>query len=731
MIYALPLRVLANSLFKDATAHSLNSGQNRDVRLQTGEFRGDNLFLGDLTFTTYDQLIAGFLHTPLSQPARLANVLAGATVSSYLAWDEVHLMEMSRALGTSVGMLQWLKGVTPSLMMTATLTNCVLDWLSSQLGATIIQLSKQEIESLPKPRLWHRVSQTLDANAILEKHQNKRTIVVANTVDSAQKIYQELRELLPRDVPVILLHSRFFRAHRKQKEEQLLKLFARGASGPAVLVATQVIEVGINISCDNLHSEIAPANSLIQRAGRCARFENESGHVWIYDAETALPYTKELVEKTDRAESALWNFNHNGDAEPVSYDAELNWVEEVHAENDQAEIALVGNRKKRIFEVIAKGEQGAYEELVRKVDALSVVITPEPESLRTPNDLEGLSLRPGTLKKQLAQSGESSNVMTDDLGQWFAKMPRLETPEEDEKRSQNRQPPRFEWFPISQPKEFDSVSLIALNPRFVSYSIETGLRFVPSGEDLGLSPCVVRREREKFSYVRETYRQHIEQVWKACNRYFWSNDRLKYAASRLESRCELNQGDFEKILRLVVAFHDVGKLSQAWQDAVWGYQRERWGELASHFLAHTRYDPANRADFAVEKRFPRPPHAAESAVLTRDVWGDLGYNEEIAAAAFSAIARHHAPFIKSVQTQNLAKERFSSGDVAQTIVGASVFCGAVESDASPITSQCKRDDKLATSDWLIQPEDDENAFLFYLLLVRALRISDQFSFAEA
>src|SRR5690606_15983750 len=105
----------------------------------------------------------------------------------------------------------------------------------------------------------------LNAPDILEKHTNNRTIVVANTVDSAQNIFGELRKLASSGTHIVLLHSRFFRDDRKQKEEKLLKLFGKGANESAILVATQVIEVGINISCDNLHTEIAPANSLIQR----------------------------------------------------------------------------------------------------------------------------------------------------------------------------------------------------------------------------------------------------------------------------------------------------------------------------------------------------------------------------------------------------------------------------------------------------------------------------------
>ena len=45
------------------------------------------------------------------------------------------------------------------------------------------------------------------------------------------------------------------------------------------------MEAGIDISADNLHTELAPLNSIVQRAGRCARYEGVRGigTVWIYE----------------------------------------------------------------------------------------------------------------------------------------------------------------------------------------------------------------------------------------------------------------------------------------------------------------------------------------------------------------------------------------------------------------------------------------------------------------
>jgi len=725
MIYNLPLRVLANSLHKKTFEMADKCGiKSSNVRLQTGEFPDDAAFLGDITFTTYDQLLSGFLHIPLSQSSRMANLLAGAAVSSYLVFDEVHLMEMGRALSTTVAMLKWLKGVAPSLLMSATLTNDVMQWIQSELDAEVIELNHSELQAVPNARTWHRENRLLDVQHILKCHRDKRTIIVANTVDSAQSIYQQLedhRSQLSSRTKIVLLHARFFRRHRKIKEQQLLKLFDKDAQRSAILVATQVIEVGLDISCDNLHTELAPANSLIQRAGRCARFAGEIGDVWVYDAQGTLPYSDDTVKATRSSDQALWLSNNS-----VGYKEELDFVEDVHGAADKSEIAKVQGRRQQMLVAIETRDLASYQELVRKIDSVFVIITPQPEKLRLLWDVESLSLHPGTLRKQIQEKDAGHNLVDEDLTRWFAKKPVRELPEEDEKKAQRQKPPRWDWPVITRDKDCEGAFIIALNPKFVSYSFKRGLRFEPN--DMGReikSPIVVRRERERYSYQRETYLEHIQFVWKACCRHFVYNYRLDYAARRIEANCGLNQGDFYRLLRYVIAFHDVGKLSQEWVKATKGYQRERWGEDSSDFLGHTQYNPDVKRDTEVEHRFSRPPHASEGAMLMMEVLRKQGFPDTVCYAFFSAVAAHHSPFIKSVSGQTL-----SDGAVEAIRDGARA-CGINAFDPSHIALQCKKHDRLDTDDRLLKPSDDTNAFLLLLLLVRVLRISDQFSFEEA
>ncbi len=85
---------------------------------------------------------------------------------------------------------------------------------------------------------------------------------------------------------VRLLHSHFLRKDRDTAEEWLCREFGKDPEkhsvATAILVATQVAEVGLDISSEALHTELAPAASVLQRAGRCARYEKEEGDVFVY-----------------------------------------------------------------------------------------------------------------------------------------------------------------------------------------------------------------------------------------------------------------------------------------------------------------------------------------------------------------------------------------------------------------------------------------------------------------
>jgi CRISPR-associated endonuclease/helicase Cas3 len=93
-------------------------------------------------------------------------------------------------------------------------------------------------------------------------------------------MYEGVCAALPH-VECRLLHAQFYRKHRRDIEDYLLQDFER-SEHDTVLIATQVVEVGLDISSDVLLTECAPAASLIQRAGRCARRAHSTGTVYVF-----------------------------------------------------------------------------------------------------------------------------------------------------------------------------------------------------------------------------------------------------------------------------------------------------------------------------------------------------------------------------------------------------------------------------------------------------------------
>jgi CRISPR-associated endonuclease/helicase Cas3 len=96
-----------------------------------------------------------------------------------------------------------------------------------------------------------------------------RTLVIVNRVARAQEVYRHLRRS-GSGAELALLHSRFRPDDRAAHAEELLADV--DPSGPGrVVVATQVVEAGVDVSATTLITDVAPWPSLVQRFGRCNR----------------------------------------------------------------------------------------------------------------------------------------------------------------------------------------------------------------------------------------------------------------------------------------------------------------------------------------------------------------------------------------------------------------------------------------------------------------------------
>lgn len=128
------------------------------------------------------------------------------------------------------------------------------------------------------------------AKIVAEAHEATNgglTLSIANTVKSALALHSALEKLkrdgdLSHDVDLRLVHSRFRGAERKSWAIEFLARAQCGSGKNRIIVATQVVEAGVDISADALVTELAPWASLIQRLGRCARYGGK-GDIVIVD----------------------------------------------------------------------------------------------------------------------------------------------------------------------------------------------------------------------------------------------------------------------------------------------------------------------------------------------------------------------------------------------------------------------------------------------------------------
>lgn len=160
------------------------------------------------------------------------------------------------------------------------------------------------------------------AREVLDAHKpGTRTIVVVNTVKRACALSDELTknrsggkgsEVSP-EPEVVLLHSRFRPGDREDRVESALAPITPEDAG-TIVVSTQVIEAGVDVSSTTLFTELAPWASLVQRFGRCNRRGEDMGAdvVWIDlpDAQkerekSAPPYDLEKLEASRKLLSDL------------------------------------------------------------------------------------------------------------------------------------------------------------------------------------------------------------------------------------------------------------------------------------------------------------------------------------------------------------------------------------------------------------------------------------------
>lgn len=775
-IYVVPMRVLANQFEAEyhriVADYSQRFGLMNEVRIQTGTRSEDRKFEADLIFTTLDQALSSFLTIPYSLSNRQTNVNAGAIIGSYLVFDEFHLFPVDEhgngALATTLQILQMLKGITPFVLMTATFSKPMLSRLAELLDAEVVTLDEDEVAALPsqqnKRRVYQYCPKTLTSEAVIEDligKKRRRVIAICNTVDRAQQLAIDLKsDSRLTGARIELLHSRFYTSDRDEREERIRREFGEGRAAqsdlPIILVATQVVEVGLNITSDVLHTELAPAAALVQRAGRCARFPGESGDVRIYElplnengAREYAPYHDDgqqaICERTREALQSLLP----AEGQALRYHQELDLVDAAHGSADEQLLETLRQQRhilnNKIIEALKTQRRNLASELIRDVDTRTVIIHPDPTETTVPNPyrFQGIGLRPGQIVRWYDAVWERAYELELD---WIAKIAQPEESDEKAEDSEQRRRIKTSWShvlrPTTDPKDRSAHKsdlwsvgyMIALHPALVQYSADLGLRLSPGTESAPMSNVLPStRNREEFGPLRhESYSEHIAGLYQ----YYQRRQRGRTAAMRhrFEQRYGLQHDVLDRAIRLMFAVHDLGKLDTVWQ--LWAHRwQSRVAQIRKqpalaftddYMAAHTDFDAQNTEEVRAHNQTQpkRPKHAAESARAARDLIAAVSDgNEALRAALMSAIICHHSPQLRTDHGP------FKPAAAAKGAFYEAMRVVELFDDQSLRASGARIDWKGFGSEEGLSEDiiraDHTSEILLYLFLVRILRMADQ------
>lgn len=767
MIYSLPLRALTNSIYEDVRGVLLKNGYSEeDLKRQTGEFSEDKYFEKDILFSTIDQTLSSFLCFPLALSKRQANINAGALIGSYLVFDEFHLLDGERSMATTLGMLRMLGKLSRFCIMTATLSDEFMAEIQSALtNVEIITLDgfQEDIDKIgslqvPAGKASKKEIEVaegqINGKQIIKYHQNK-SIAICNRVETAQRIYLELEDWAKeKNVTLICLHSRFFDSDRKVYEKQLKKLFGKDSSKDinAILIATQVIEAGMDISCEIMHTEIAPINALLQRVGRCARYASEYGKIFVYDVLSVEDKARieeadfENLSKDDKAEiRKLQNFYLPYDKDLCRLTFEKLKTPENQQLNEEVTVRLVNEllteMEQKMLQQLQTTKYNSdkiqhawqdclkshYRHTIRDIQSTDVVFVSDKSfAKKYPYSLESINIFKWSLVKLVKEVLEIVDTEED----WV-----LGVVEESNLIGYDLDVEEAE-LSFQEIKDVEDVintfSTLYLNPKYFHYDKSIGFNRERGNE---YSKFKERKEKEKIvhAYRKDTFIQHTKGLLGAFEKEFLSSMSFVFKAFNRMLGAEI---DFKKFVQLVLILHDYGKLDEKWQAWMQEYQKElsllpnsiytyeegvplghtgfnskeekeEWGEVLEAITKETE-------NKIFQKRGKRPSHSGVGAYVlpnTLETWLGEKLCDRLYKPASLAIARHHGVDNISYPAYNISNHDYKA---IQQILDEYQFTDTV------LEQKVRRKGELEPIEL-----DNFDQYLLYLFLVRILRLCDQ------
>ncbi len=308
ILYLLPTRNTANAIFlrlqkyfgnnKVSVVHSSAYFYRKELDDYSHKnYLLDKVFYRDITVATVDQLLTIGYNVGFWE-LKTFNLLDAKIII-----DELHIYQPF-TLGLIISSLKYLSQNFHAnfYLMSATMPQKLITVLQNELNIPeeniiieneLLEQAKN-IYEIREKNIYDLIPEIVEASK-----EYRKILIVLNTVNEAINVYEKLSENISLK-NLMCFHSRFTSVDRMNKEKRLLENETKNK--PMILVATQVVEVSLDIDFDILFTENAPIDAIIQRAGRVNRKGKKNNTKVIIFKENEQTYYvykfKEILSRT-------------------------------------------------------------------------------------------------------------------------------------------------------------------------------------------------------------------------------------------------------------------------------------------------------------------------------------------------------------------------------------------------------------------------------------------------
>ena len=285
-----------------------------------------------------------------------------------------------------------------------------------EVNTTVLQLSQEGDQESSPPKIVNiilEIGLLEDFNKIADLSiqsalENKCICVIINSVKNSQKLFEILKEKVEQskqDIVLNLFHARFPIQRRLEIEGEVIRLYDKRSldfdiddkNNPrpkrSILVATQVVEQSLDLDFDEMISEIAPIDLLIQRMGRIQRHPRKSrpcGEKAIYrillpnidTQDNSFGITGKIYHQNIliRTMDMLLNKSKNIENKKIHFELPLDirlYIDEVYCEGPY-ELKILNNYQKRF----KASYESMVQALLKEENEAKIYLIPQPNSKR-------------------------------------------------------------------------------------------------------------------------------------------------------------------------------------------------------------------------------------------------------------------------------------------------------------------------------------------------------------